>query len=292
MEDVIAGEKPRLMTVGPFELTKQSPDKLIESFTNGTVTYQSGTKYFFRKEESGAPDSSEQDLLDQEIVIPNAFYAILLANTGLEQVVLSQVAGQYYQMQPGASWSLLKMMLQGAGSLSDAEIQFAYDGLLNQTSQGAVGQTVMIIAGTWAPAKQMAVFGHIAEVAYATAKAAYGTAYGTGVGLPMFIKMTAAEFLGWDGATKPDPIGKVNVGFNLVKPSMPENKPGPTVVLTGEKYGAKLARWVEKHNGVLPLFQGLPPARIRLREVDLRCDRRLNSLASVRRNGHGVNDVV
>ena len=253
------------MTVGPFEFKKQTTDKLIESFTNGTVTYQSGTKYFFRKEESGAPDSSEQDLLHQEIVIPNAFYAILLANTGLEQVVLSQVAGQYYQMQPGASWSLLKMMLQGAGSLSDAEIQFAYDGLLNQTSQGAVGQTVMIIAGTWAPAKQMAVFGHIAEVAYATAKAAYGTAYGTGVALPMFIKMTAAEFLGWGGATKKDPIGKVNVGFNLVKPSMPEDKKGPTVVRTGEKWGAKFARWVVQDNGVLPflLFSMVSKTRIR-----------------------------
>ena len=169
----------------------------------------------------------------------------------------------YYKMQPGASWSLLKMMLQGAGSLSDAEIQFAYDGLLNQTSKTAVGHTVMIIAGTWAPAKQMAVFGHIAEIAYATAKTAYGTAYGTGVALPMFIKMTAAEFLGWDGATKKDPIGNVNVGFNLVKPSMPEDKKGPTVVRTGEKWGAKFARWVVQDNGVLPPLQDLQQARIR-----------------------------
>merc|ERR1719258_276919 len=129
-------------------------------------------------------------------------------------------------------------MLQGAGSLSDAEMQTAFDGLLNQTSQAGIGQTVMTIAGTWAPAKQMALFGHIAEIAYATAQAAYGTAYGTGVALPMFIKMTAAEFLGWDGATKQDPIGKANVGMNLLKPLNPEKKKGFTVVRTGAEYGA------------------------------------------------------
>ena len=77
------------MTVGPFEFKKQTTDKLIESFTDGKVAYQSGGKYFFRADANGAPGSREQELLDQEIVIPNAFYAILLATTGLEQIVVS-----------------------------------------------------------------------------------------------------------------------------------------------------------------------------------------------------------
>ena len=290
MEDVIAGEKPRLMTVGPFEFTRQSPDKIIDSFTDGTVTYKSGAKYFFRKEASGAPDSSEQELLDQEVIVPNAFYAILLANAGLEQIVLSQVAGQHYQTQPGVSWSLLKTNLAGAGSLSDAEIEQAFDGLLAETSQSAIGQTVSTIASTWAPAKQTALFSHIGEIAYATAKAAYGTTYGTGVALPMFIKMTAAEFLGWDGAAKQDPIGKANVGMNLLKPSMPENKKGFTVVRTGaEKWGAKFHRWVVQDNGVPRLFfKGCQRHGF---VVGLRFDRSLNSLgAESRETVHSGSD--
>ena len=265
VEDVIAGEKPRLMTLGPFEFTKQSPDKIIESFTEGTVAYKGGSQHFFRKEANGAPDSSEQELLDQDIIIPNAYYAILLANTGMEQIVLSQVAGEHYQTQPGVSWSLLKTNLAGAGSLSDEEIEFAFDGLLDQTSQAAIGEAVMTITGTWAAAKQTALFGHIAEIAYATAKAAYGTEYGTGVALPMFIKMTAAEFLGWDGAAKQDPISKASVGMNLLKPLNPEKKKGFTVVRTGAEYGAKLMRWMVEDNGVLLLFERLPKARIRSR---------------------------
>lgn len=207
-EDVIGGAKPRMIAIGPFEMKRQMTDRAVSDFTDGQVTYHFGSNYTFRNYPAPPPE----ELLAEEVVVPNAFYGTILA-AGLEDVILSQAAGLFYRAEPDATWTDLQDGLQGAGDLDDAEIEQAWNGLIATTSQSEIGGTLETIA-TWPESKQTALLDHIATVAQAYATHAYGDVYGTGAALPMFVKMTAAEALNWRGAKKGEPIGGLsNIGF-------------------------------------------------------------------------------
>ena len=88
-------------------------------------------------------------------------------------------------------------------------------------------------------AGKQVLFLHIADVAKAFAAYAGGAAYGTGTALPMFVKMTAAQALGWNGTTKREPLLRADIGFGpaLMKSSDPAKKKGMAFLI--KAFGSK-----------------------------------------------------
>ena len=114
-DDVLTGKYPRMMTIGPFELRKQSSDRVFDgSFTDGEVSYKVGTTYSFRGEEP-------TEILNEVIVVPNVMYASLITNPLMEEIFLSIVSGMAFKMQ-GMGIQALNMTLRKMGSFTDTEV--------------------------------------------------------------------------------------------------------------------------------------------------------------------------
>jgi hypothetical protein len=200
------------------------------------------------------PGEAPEELLATEVVVPNAFYGVVLS-AGIEAVILAQAAGLFYRADPDATWMHLKVGLQGAGDLDDAEIEQAWNGLIATTDMNQIGGTLYVMGASWPGSKQMALLNHIAMVAQATAQHAYGHVYGTGAALPMFVKMTAAEALNWNGHAKGDPIGGIsNLGFGQLsnKSVASKQKGGDTTIYIGPNTEdpQKTFRYVKKDKNV------------------------------------------
>ena len=113
---VLTGERVSMMTVGPFEMRKQSSDRVFDgSFTDGEVSYKVGTTYSFRGEEP-------TEILDEVIVVPNVMYASLITNPLMEEIFLSIVSGMAFKMQ-GLGIQALNMTLRKMPvSFTDTEV--------------------------------------------------------------------------------------------------------------------------------------------------------------------------
>ena len=61
----------------------------------------------------------------------------------------------------------------------------------------AIGGAVFRIRKTWEAPKQQALFTLLAGTTKATLTHGYGAAYGTGAALPLFVKLTAQQALGY-----------------------------------------------------------------------------------------------
>lgn len=230
--DVLTGAKPRLHTVGPFQAARQNGPKDVSSFTDGVAKFKMDTMYALKTVDS--------EVLEQEVVVPNMHYTALIA-AGKENVYLSKLAGQYYEKFTKADLIANVLTVSAAAVLTADEATLVWDDLLSTTDDSTIIAALAEITSVWDAQKKEALLSHIAKVGQETAALKYGP------GAPLFMTMTAAQALNWNGSVFEDPLAKVDIGFGCMK-----TKPaaGENVVQVGSSFKDLGAYFITQADGV------------------------------------------